>query len=282
MKTRSGFTVIELLVVVVIGTLLVLGTLQVLTTNRKTYTIQNADLQNQQQLRASLEVLLTELRGVSSRGGDILAADANSIRIRSMDDFGVVCDVGTSSFGILPFTNTSDDPTPFGVETLLVFVDGDPLTSVDDTWEEWTPGVELGSSLTAGTCDGQTSQVVDVQGDAETIVQAGDLLVGAPVRNFDTHTWEMSDANYGEWFLTLNDGGGAVEVVGPLAPDSRGNPLTFRYYDEDGNELTALSTAAQREAIRQIELTVSAWSPVLNKDGTNVQDDLTVRVYTRN
>ncbi|HKK92898.1 MAG TPA: hypothetical protein VJ925_05665 [Longimicrobiales bacterium] len=278
MKTRFGFTVIELLVVVVIGTLVVLGTLQVLTTNRRTYTVQNADLQNQQQLRASLDVLLAELRQVSSRGGDIIAASENSIQLRSMDDFGVVCEVNASSLGILSYTGA----TPFGVEPLLVFVDRDPLTSIDDTWELWSPGVELGSSaLTTGTCDGSTSQVVDVQGDAETAVQAGSVLVGAPVRNFDVHTWAMSDGT-GDWFLTLDRGGGPVEVVGPLAPDSRDNPLSFTYFDENGAEITSPSTAAELEAIRQIEVTVAAWSPVRNRDGTNVQDDLTVSVYTRN
>ncbi len=282
MMTRLGFTIIEVLVVVVTGTLLVFGTLQVLTTNRTAYTIQNADLQNQQQIRASLEVLIAELRGVSSRGGDILSAGSNSIQLRSMDDFGVVCDVNASSLDVLPYTGGSDDPTPFGLEPLLVFVDRDPLTSVDDTWEIWTPGVELGSSgPTTDTCDGSTSQVVGVQGNAETLVQAGSVLVGAPVRNFDTHTWAMS-GRPGSWYLTLDRGSGPVEVAGPLAPDSRDNPLSFTYYDEDGDEITSPTSPAQLRAIRKIEVTVAAGSPVLDRGGKNVEDDLVVIAYTRN
>ena len=53
-RTRAGFTIVELLVVTVLGALVVAATYQVLLTNQRTYTAQNA------QIAASRRTAITE------------------------------------------------------------------------------------------------------------------------------------------------------------------------------------------------------------------------------
>jgi prepilin-type N-terminal cleavage/methylation domain-containing protein len=64
MKTqpRGGFTLVELLIVVVLASFLVMVIYQVLVANSRTYAVNNAQIQGQQMLRAGTDVLFGELR----------------------------------------------------------------------------------------------------------------------------------------------------------------------------------------------------------------------------
>ncbi|HUF75760.1 MAG TPA: prepilin-type N-terminal cleavage/methylation domain-containing protein, partial [Longimicrobiales bacterium] len=68
-RDRRGFTLVELLVVVVLGSLVLMAALQVLITNQRTYAAQNAVITSQQSTRIALEVLVNELRELSPSGG---------------------------------------------------------------------------------------------------------------------------------------------------------------------------------------------------------------------
>ena len=91
MTKQRGFSLVELLIVAVIGTLIVLAAYEVLVTNRRVFTVQNAKVQAQQSTRSAMEVLFGELREVSSEGSDILAFGPDSLAARSMREFGAVC-----------------------------------------------------------------------------------------------------------------------------------------------------------------------------------------------
>ena len=53
-RDRTGFTLIELIVVTVLGSLVVMSALTVLITNQRTYTAQSATISGQQSTRTAL------------------------------------------------------------------------------------------------------------------------------------------------------------------------------------------------------------------------------------
>ncbi|MDT8367893.1 MAG: prepilin-type N-terminal cleavage/methylation domain-containing protein [Longimicrobiales bacterium] len=271
-RHARGFTLVEFLVVAVIGSLLVMATYQVLITNRRTFTVQNAQLQNQQQLRASLEVLLSELRQVSARGGDLVSISSNALQTRTMEEFGLVCDV---TYGPVPVLKVKRFTGWFEAgDSVFVFAENRPNRAGDDAWLLMT----VTASDPTTTCDGtDLAQNLAFSGFLP-LMQADSVREGAPVRNFTHHTWRASIWN-GDYYLTRQRPGepDPVPIVGPLIPGSRSrNPVSFRYLDANGTPTTTITD------IRQIEVKVFTWSPVVDQNGANVQDSLVLRTYTRN
>ncbi|NNM03492.1 MAG: prepilin-type N-terminal cleavage/methylation domain-containing protein, partial [Gemmatimonadetes bacterium] len=80
---RRGFTLVELLVVLVLGTFILLATYQTLATNTRVYAANSARTLGQQALRAGVAVLSGELREISPREGDLIEMGPDSLRIRA-------------------------------------------------------------------------------------------------------------------------------------------------------------------------------------------------------
>ena len=102
MNDRRGFSLVELVIVALLGSLMVMTAYQVLITNQQTYRVQNSKVQAQQSTRAAMDVLFGELREVSSKGADIVSFAADEIEFRAMRTIGAVCDVDMSLLGVRP------------------------------------------------------------------------------------------------------------------------------------------------------------------------------------
>lgn len=272
MRSRRGFTLIELLVVAVVGVLLLLATYQVLIVNQRTYTVQNAQVRAQQATRASLDVLFTELREVSSRGGDILSFSADSLTVRVMRSYGVVCD---------PYRNATEEfrvnllaADSFAVgDSVWIYADNREAVVGDDAW--------VNTDVTAVTngvaCpDGSGAQDVTL-GNAAAALAADSVRAGAPLRRYETYTYGSYQED-GEWYLARKlRGGDWTPLVGPLTAPSAAPPgLAFTYLDEDG-VVTAVATD-----IREIQVTIRADSPARGYDEDVVRDSISASIYTRN
>ncbi len=273
---RRGFTLVELLVVSVLGSILVLVTYNVLITNQRAYTVQNAEIGSQQNIRSALQVMLNELREVSAVGGDISNMNSTSVKIRSMKDFGVVCQVGYSMLGVptIRVLNKSDRFTTS--DSLFVFADNDEAQSGDDTWLRVTAAVSDTSGVSC--VDPSDAQNLTFSGLAG-LFAADSVRAGAPVRSFEYYTWGQTIWN-NQYYLGRRGTGDPymMPVAGPLMPYGQGvsNPITFRYLDENG------SVTGTPADVRQIEVKVKTWSQVADRNGDNLVDSVTVRVFTRN
>jgi len=129
---RSGFTLVELIVVTVLGAVLIGATLQVLVTNQRTYTAQNAQIQGQQSLRAAMDILTQELREVSPEGGDIVQISNVRIRIRASRALGLICHdtvKGETRFRVLKVGNWIG-----ATDSVFVFADNLGEVQADDRW----------------------------------------------------------------------------------------------------------------------------------------------------
>lgn len=87
--TRRGFTLIELLVTIVVLAILGAALARLMVSNSRFVARQEAQLEARQTARAAMNVVTTELRMVSD--GGLLAASADSVRVRVPYAFGVLC-----------------------------------------------------------------------------------------------------------------------------------------------------------------------------------------------
>ncbi len=270
-RARPGFTLVELLVALVLGSFLVLVIYQVLITNSRTYALSSARIQGRQMLRAGIGVLVGELREISSQSGDLVEMQDDQLTIRAQRAFGLVCAV---DYTVSPPTLTVVRLGPaFEVgDSVFVLHDNDPERDLDD---KWLGGVAtaVDTTTTCGSSPGQTLTVPFV-GTTAAATPPDSVRSGAPVRGFDIFTYAQYEIG-GEPYLGRQLGGipSPYPLVGPLH-ESGG--VAFRYLDTLGAVTTVDSLVAQ------IEVTLRYRSEVLNLGGELVSDSILVRVYPRN
>lgn len=271
MGDRRGVTLVELLVVAVIGTLVIIATYNVLITNQRTYTVNAAKIQGQQTVRAGMEILFSELREISPRGGDLVRMRSDTVTIRVMRAAGLVCDSvpGGGLFGGGGVTGWKvvnlGDTLEHGDDVWL-FAENDSSTTADDVW--FTAVVDRRG---AETCAGRDVQEVRFTGGEYSA--EGPPTVGSLVRAFETYTYGIGDYGGRPYlFRKLEPDGGLVPLVGPLMPGG----LTFEYLDGDGN------TSGVPAEVRQIVVTLRTRHDARDARGNPVTDSLSTRVHTRN
>lgn len=270
-RQRSGFTLVELLVVAVVGALVLGATYQVLVVNQRTYTAQNAQIQGQQSTRAAMEVLFSELREISPRGGDLIGMSPDSVTIRVMRSAGLVCEVDDVNFWI--------EATRLGSwfevgDSVFVFADHDPSDVDDDVWTATI--VTARDTTQACATGGDPSQRLTL--GAPNLFVADTPSVGGLVRGYRHYTYGVmtyeGDAYLGRKDPTLiGTGSASVPLAGPLDPD---DGLEFEYLDSSGNPTTVATD------VRQIQVTLRSHSEARDAQGDLVSDSVSTRIYLRN
>lgn len=282
-RNRRGFTLIELLIVAVLGSLVLMATLQVLLTNSRTYRAQAATIAGQQTTRMAVEVLFAELREVSPPGGDILAMSPDSISVRLMRKFSIVCETDLAATNpeitvIKDFILNSGDTlyimggtNRFAVgDSVFVFADNDENATSDDTWI--AASIEQIDS-TSVYCPQDSTAALELRFDGQSALFTADSVgIGAPVRSYEEFTFGTTTMN-GDIYLARRDTGDYIPIAGPLAPN---NGLEFVYRDALG-AVTTVDTL-----VAQIEVVVRTGSTVQNSLGQMVQDSVLVWIHTRN
>jgi len=262
---RRGFTLVEMLVVTVLGALVLLASLQVLITNQRTYTAQSAQIQGQQTTRAALDVLFGELREISAQGGDIISMSSTSITVRSMRNFGVACAVAPAT----PTVTALKVGNWFEVgDSVFIFADNRENISSDDDWIL----ARVTSVDTTAACGASQGTRLTLAGQAAKFA-ADSVRVGAPVRSFIRYTYGLVTESGDTYLGRTPASGAAAPIVGPLSPS---NGIEFTYLDALG-AVTAVTTD-----VRQITVKIRTASGVMNSLGQPVKDSVTGRIYTRN
>jgi prepilin-type N-terminal cleavage/methylation domain-containing protein len=272
MNKRAGFTLVELLVVTVLGSLVAMAAYNVLLTNQRTYTAQNAQLEGQQTARAGADMLFGEFRELS-RQGDIVAIYADSLRVRSGRTFGLVCvaDLASSQLTVRRvggWFNVGD--------SVVVYAENSTTSATDD---DWLYGRITVRDTTGITCNGAQAQrlTIPVVGTAAAAAAGpgtpDSVRVGGNVRSFVHYRYGNYDEG-GVRYLGRRDSTNTMTpIVGPIRT---ANGLTFRYLDS----LNAVTSTVGR--INQIEVTIRTQSAVRDRAGTPLRDSIKTRVFLRN
>jgi prepilin-type N-terminal cleavage/methylation domain-containing protein len=284
MRARGGFTLVELLIVLVLFLIVSGATFQLLTTTQRVSRAQAERTDMQSNMRAGALIVPGELRtigydrdvaGTGNPAGtvmpDILGMAADSIAFRAVRSSGIVCAFSANTYVI----DTAGFYTGYRApvanrDALMLFGEMDPSTSADDAWfRKNITGVNPGTcGATYGSRPGLSLTVNDaVPGDT--------LILGAPFHSFEVMSYKLLQGGDTRWYLnarSVSSGEAYQPMLGPLAADG----FRLDYFDVDGN-VTAVPAN-----VRTIQVTlVSQSTTAISGGGTAHQQIATDSVVTQ-
>lgn len=284
MVRRRGFSLVEMLVVMVVAGIALAAVYRTLIVQQKSYRHEGARITTQQSGRTAVHVLAAELREISASGGDLLMIAPESLTVRVPRKLGIVCAVTSGTDNLEIWLMNDDAPFVKG-DSVVVYVDGNETTASDDIWVRDAVSSVAGVSLCLTDWNGRPRVALHFSGP----VVSQPIQPGATIRSDTTLTYGIHQLDAGEWVLGRHGtdaAEGIVPLVGPVAPPPDGG-IEFTYYKADGSiidvsggPVTAPSTTAQ---VARIEVSAASRSrgPV-NPNGTYYLDTLSMQVYLRN
>jgi prepilin-type N-terminal cleavage/methylation domain-containing protein len=304
--SRTGFTLVELIVTLVLASLVAGATVRLLLRQQRFYNATTELIQTRQQVRQAVAMLPSDLRGISSIGGDIYAMTDSSLEFRSVFGSSVVCVNAGGKLSTVPrvlvkgsaLTNWSLLPSVG--DSLLVYNDSTSFASTDDAWtRHQITGVSTITSASS-TSGCPTSTLLTQAGDLTTSNPSYQLTLspaasskiapGSGIRFFRRVHYSVYKAADNKWYLGFFDcKTGRVPVcnamqpiAGPFQPYATNGTsgVQFAYYDSTG----AVTTT--RTLVARISLVVRGQATALlnlTGDGaTAFRDSLRIEVGLRN
>ena len=270
---RSGFTLVELLVVVVIGALVLGAVYQTLITQERSIRQSYAVIGTQQNSRMAIQVLGSELREISATDNDITAATANSISLRALRKAGVVCGIDGGSH---QFIDVAELGNGFqNGDSVLVYSDGaNPIAGSDDTWIPTVVDAVTGTTVCAGNpVSPNTRRLL-------FLAPMPDVIPGALVRSFVPVSFALVDTA-GKGVLRRTQNGTTVDLIEDLATTAN-RGLVLSFWDTAGTAIPNGSLSTNLNNIGRIQVTVRS-SIVGGQSGNrrNFSDSLFTTIQMR-
>ncbi len=242
---RAGFTLVELLVVAVLGAVIIGAAYQSLISQERASRTTSDMIRSHDSLRSAVGILESELREIATQGGDtigasdILIATADSIQFRAQRTLAFVCEVLPSDRRLALWSPSTSTPVADG-DPVLIFQEADATTGTPDRWLI-ARAHSVGSSSVAcpaspgGTAEQRINLLSLTGGDPGSAFLAS-VRRGAPVRVLEKVTYGLY-AFDGRWGLGRRSGDSVDEIVVGL--DEPGAGLTFTYLDSSRDTITA-------------------------------------------
>jgi prepilin-type N-terminal cleavage/methylation domain-containing protein len=228
-RPRGGFTLVEVLVALVLGTLLVGIVLQFVVGQSRFAATQAGREEVQQNLRGALEIVGSELRGTVASG--ITLADDQAIEFLSARRWGIVCGTaaGTQTTVIFPANVPAPAPPTGSAAVLMVF---------NETTSAWLPAAGANPATitaaqavpaTGAPCNGVGTEgpVVAFQltGANHPAGTAGfRVVVGERVR------YDLGSVGGSRWLRRSNGLVGTQFTMQPLAGPVDVDAVRFSYF----------------------------------------------------
>ena len=302
---RAGFTLVELVITLVLVSFVAGAIVKLLLRQQRFYNSTTELIQTRQQIRQAAAMLPSDLRGISSIGGDIYSMTDSSLEFRSVFGSSIVCVNTGGKLSTVPrvlasgaaMTNWTRPPA--AGDSLAVYNDQATLLVADDVWSlSQITNVTLVTTNVANGCPVATglTQAGDISAANPsyqfTFVSAAPAVipVGAAMRFFRRVRYRIYKDTDNQWYLGFFDCvTGRVPVctstqpiAGPFQPYSATGTsgLQFAYYDSTG------AVTATRTLVARISLVVRGQgATLLNLAGagaTVFRDSLRMEVGLRN
>ena len=211
MARRRGFTLTEMMFVLVLFGLVAGVTMRIIVRQQKFYSSTTDLMAMRNTLRDVGEAMPSDLRGISSIGGDILAMSDSSIDFRLATGISVLCSIGATRLtAVIPPTTLSRQngisvwlAAPTTGDVAYVYDEGAGSVVSDDVWDQ----VTVAAALAAGSCPtatGYTATAAEAAA-AQTITFGAALNanvpVGSVIRFYRRAKYKLYQPNAGAWYL---------------------------------------------------------------------------------
>ena len=305
---RLGFTLVELLVVLVLFGIIGTAMTRSVVKQQQYYKDQTGFLEGRRELRLGSSVLPIDLRSISTsdsaNGSDLILHSEKELVMRVTIGTSIVCARTANTLTIPPLnlarqTLTSWYTTPQAGDTLFVYDENLLAGSEDDLWQRYAI-----TSITKNTaaCPGApyTDPVLDPPATKpryDMVLTAGVLpipdsvKVGAAIRFTRVMRYRLEQVASGRWYLTQAEyangaWGTATTVAGPyrafIAGDGNPSGLQFRYYDTTGTRLASMLPTDRVGRVDVYMRTDNGAAYMTGRRGSNLQDSVMMRVAIRN
>lgn len=296
-RMRRGFTMVELLVsmtlLAAVGTILA----KLMLDQQRFYQKQGSQINVRRELRTTMSAIPSDLRSLSSSGGDLIDFNSNSITFRNVLGTGVVCAKPNSSTVDLPPLNmarttlTSWYTQPQVGDSVFAFNEGLLRGAEDDAWF----GARIVSIVSdPALCPGSvyTDAALDA-GKRRWRVTVSPALpdsvkIGAAIRFERSTRYSLQASPTYKFYLNRSEytggaWGASVPISGPFVSPSGSIPggVRFSYFDSLG---VAVTNVANSRDVARIDIQLVARGANMSKAGAAgvVQDSLTIRIALRN
>lgn len=299
---RSGFTLIELMIVVVllglIGTMLTGVLVRQQRFHRAVASVTDA----RARMRDIQTILPTDMRSISSAGKDILAISDTSMQFRAFLGSSVLCRYATvdeielppqimtptapaNSAVTRPTVLTSWISAPGINDVVFIYNDSIAAGNVDDSWTRFRI-TDTVSVTTDSYCPSTANPTFTVAADVgkrryklklDGNPNQAQIKFGAPMRFAREVRYSIYRASDNQWYVgyqtcaanatpTLPGACGTREVLaGPVLPATASvgtSGLFFTFYNKSGVQMTALSAT---DTIARISVVVRTMSESLRR-----------------
>lgn len=257
---RAGFSLVELIVILTLSAIVMGGLTSVLVRQQRFYR-GTADLvETRSQIRQAAGIIPSDLRGVSSIGGDIIQITDTSMVFRATIGQAIACAVVGNIIVVPPLTLANGNTlasfalTPAAGDTVFVYDDGLTEAANDDEWEAYGLASSADTTnLTSAACDALTG-AANATTQRNSFILAGTpdatIQIGAPMRFVRRTRYTLYRATDGAWYLGYCApdcaGGTPQPIAGPFLPGAGGTKgVAFSYQNASGAVTTIPDSVAQ-------------------------------------
>jgi prepilin-type N-terminal cleavage/methylation domain-containing protein len=282
-RGRSGFTLIELMIVVVllglIGTMLI----SVLVRQQRFHRAVASVTDSRARMRDVSTILPSDIRSISTAGDDILAISDTSMQFRAFIGTSIVCKYASAQVIDLPPqllapTAPQNSATtrssvlsawitpPIPNDVAFIYNDGAEGGNIDDSWTLFTISDTTSAANSAWCPSNNVPPFTTAADDAarryritlSTAPNQAQIKVGSVIRFAREVRYSIYQATDNQWYVgyqtctangdpTLPGNCGAREVLaGPVkaaTSDTLTSGLFFVYWNKSGTRMTALSAS---------------------------------------
>jgi prepilin-type N-terminal cleavage/methylation domain-containing protein len=289
MRTRGGFTLVELLIVLVLFLIVSGATFQLLTTTQRVSRAQAERTDMQSNMRAGALIIPGELRtigydrdvtGTGNPAGtlmpDILGMAADSIAFRAVRSSGIICGLSANTYVIDTAGFYTGYRTPVANrDGLMVFGEMNPNLSADDVW--FRKNI---TAVNAGTCSATYGSRPGLSLTVNDAVPGDSISLGAPFHSFEVMSYKLLQGGDNRWYLnarSVSGGGGYQPMLGPLAA----NGFRLDYFDVNG-AVTAVPANVRTVQVTVISQSTTAVSGAGTAQQQIATDSIVTQVALRN